>query len=108
MVAIINCVLPISGMPLHEKSAQKARRDAYLAFKGMVKHFMTKLGLLFEVLGFLMMFWHSVWRPSRNIEVGSGVVFKYILSKKLRHWIIDRFLGIAFLLMGIGVILMLI
>ena len=95
-------------MPLHEKSAQKARRDAYLALKGMVKYFMTKLGLFFEVLGFLMMFWYSVWKPSQNIEDGSGAVFKYIPSKKLRHWIIDRFLGIAFILMGIGVILLLI
>ena len=83
-------------------------KNVYLVFKGIVKDYMIKLGLFFEVLGFLMMFWHSVWRPFHNIEDGSGAVFNYIPSKKLRHWIIDRFLGIAFLLMGIGVILLLI
>jgi len=93
---------------LHGKSTQKANIDAYLTFIGMVKYFMAKLGLFFEVLGFLMMFWYSVWRPFRNIEDGSGAVFKYIPSNKIRQWIIDRFLEIAFLLMGIGVILLLI
>ena len=73
----------------------------------MVKYYMTKLGLFFEVLGFLMMFWHSVWRPFHNIEDGSGAVFNYIPSKNLRHWIIDHFLGIALLLMGVGIILLL-
>jgi len=59
---------------------------------------MIKLGLFFEVLGFIMMFWHSVGKPK----------LKFIPSDKTKQWIIDRFLGIAFLLMVIGAVLQII
>jgi hypothetical protein len=59
---------------------------------------MIKLGLFFEVLGFIMMLWHSVGNPE----------LKFISSDKTRHWILDHFLGLACSSMGIGVIIHLI
>jgi len=81
---------------------------------------MIKLGLAFEIVGFIMMFWHSVARPVRKIKDGSGsttgfatenkkmlTIFKFIPSQKLRIEFVDHFLSIAFLLIIIGVILQL-
>ena len=82
---------------------------------------MIKLGIVFEVIGVIMMFWHSVARPVRKITDGNGTItgyatedkklntiLKFIPSQKLRSKLVDQFLGIAFLFIMIGVVLQLI
>ena len=84
----------------------------------MVCIFMIKIGIIFEAIGFIMMFWHSVARPVRTLKNNDGkttgyvseeqqmnAIFKFIPSQKLRNKLIDNFLGIAILMLLIGVIL---
>lgn len=52
---------------------------------------MVKLGLIFEFIGFCMLFWQSAVRPTRKMEKGGGTattpVDEDLQMQKVFNWI---------------------
>jgi len=78
---------------------------------------MVKLGLIFEFIGFCMLFWQSASRPTRKIENGGGTattpadedlqmqkVLKSIPSNSVRFCLAKYWQAAAFGLISIGVL----
>lgn len=78
---------------------------------------MTKCGLILDFIGFMMLFWQSVVRPSRNIENGGGTAMtpadeefqmekalKWIPSKFFRNFLSKYWQAIAFGLISMGIL----
>jgi hypothetical protein len=82
---------------------------------------MSKLGLLLELIGFLMLFWKVEVRPNQSIEKGGGVTqhqfeeqmqieksLDWLSHEGIRKWLSKHFTRIALGFVVIGVLFQLI
>ncbi len=78
---------------------------------------MNKFGLFLDFIGFVMLFWQSAVRPSRNIKNGGGTatttadeefqmekVLKWIPLSYIRLFLARNWQSIAFGLVALGVL----
>jgi hypothetical protein len=81
---------------------------------------MNKLGLIFDFVGFAMLFWRSYGRAARSLKNGGGIttdlaserhqlekVLAWIPCQKLRRLLIAFWQPIAFALIATGVLIQL-
>ena len=81
---------------------------------------MSKLGLIFDFIGFAMLFWHSYGRSARSLKKGGGIstdpasdrhqlekVLVWIPCQKLRYLLAVFWQPIAFALIATGVLIQL-
>ena len=77
---------------------------------------MSKVGLFIDFIGFIMLFWQSVVRPTRKLENGGGTAttppdeefqmekaLKWIPSRSIRLILAKHWQAIAFGLISIGI-----
>ena len=82
---------------------------------------MNKLGLIFEFIGFAMLFWQSFARPSRSLKSGGGVstdsatehnqierALSWIPWRKPRQLVSEHWPTIAFGFVAVGVLIQLV